>query len=126
MTNIPGYMPLNPNQLLDKVFLDNAKSLFGEDKIGKAPHINGSTDMGDVSQIIPAIHPWVHVVKGKLHGADFEITDPYLAYIESAKMISWTLIDLLADNAKKGLEIKKKTKSPMTKEEWLKNWSERI
>lgn len=126
ISNIPGYMPLNPNKFLDKIFLDNAKLVFGEDKVGKCPHINGSTDMGDVSQIMPAIHPWVHVVKGKLHGADFEITNPYIAYIQSAKMISWTLIDLLANGAEKGLDVKKKSKSPMNKESWLKNWLEKI
>jgi len=124
--NIPGSMPLNPNEALDKVFLENAKKIFGEGKIGKCPHINGSTDMGDVSQIIPAIHPWIHVVKGKLHGADFGITDPYIAYIQSAKIISWTLIDLLANGAKKGLEIKSTSQSPMTKETWLSNWLEQI
>ena len=121
---VPGYMTLNPNEALDKVFLENAKKIFGEEKIGKCPHINGSTDMGDVSQIIPAIHPWIHVVKGKLHGADFGITDPYIAYIQSAKIISWTLIDLLANGAKKGLEIKGASQSPMTKETWLSNWLE--
>ena len=124
--NVPGYMPLNPNEVLDKVFLENAKKIFGEEKIGKCPHITGSTDMGDVSQIIPAIHPWIHVVKGKLHGADFGITDPYIAYIQSAKIISWTLIDLLANRAKKGLEIKSTSQSPMTKETWLSNWLEQI
>lgn len=124
--NIPGYMPLNPNQALDKIFLENAKKIFGEEKIGKCPHLNGSTDMGDVSQIIPAIHPWVHVVKGKLHGADFEITDPYIAYIQSARIISWTLIDLLANGAAKGLEIKSTAKTPMTKEIWLRNWLDKV
>jgi len=126
INNVPGYMPLNPNEALDKVFLENAKKIFGEEKIGKCPHINGSTDMGDVSQIMPVIHPWVHVVKGKLHGADFEIADSYTAYIQSAKIISWTLIDLLANGAKKGLEIKNSSKSPMTKETWLSNWAKRI
>lgn len=124
--NVPGYMPLNPNEALDKVFLENAKKIFGEEKIGKCPHINGSTDMGDVSQIIPAIHPWIHVVKGKLHGADFGITDPYIAYIQSAKIISGTLIDLLANGAKKGLEIKSTSQSTMNKETWLDNWLKRI
>jgi len=124
--NIPGFMPLNPNKLLDKVFLDNAKIIFGAEKIGKCPHINGSTDMGDLSQIIPAIHPWIHVVKGKLHGADFEITDPYIAYIQSARIISWTLIDLLANGAEKGLEIKNNSRNPMNKEKWLENWLELV
>ncbi len=124
--NIPGFMPLNPNKLLDKVFLDNAKIIFGAEKIGKCPHINGSTDMGDVSQIIPAIQAWVHVAKGKLHGADFGITDSYIAYIQSAKIISWTLIDLLANGAKKGLEIKNNSQNPMNKEKWLENWLELV
>ena len=124
--NIPGYMPLDPNQALNKIFLNNAKKIFGKEKVGEGIHSNGSTDMGDVSQIIPAIHPWIHAVKGKLHGADFQISDPYIAYIQNAKNISWTLIDLLANGAKEGLKIKHNSNCPMTKETWLSNWNERI
>ena len=90
------------------------------------PHLNGSTDIGDVSQIIPAIHTWIHVIKGKLYVTDFEITDLCTAYVQSAKIISWTLIDLLANGAKKELEIKSTSQNSMTKKTWLSNWLEEI
>lgn len=124
--NIPGYMPRIPHEPLDNIFSKNAAILLGQDVIGLSPHMNGSTDMGDLSQIMPAIHPWIHTVRGKMHGADFEITEPKITYIQSAKIIAWTLIDLLSDDARIALEIKDIDIPPMTKEEWFDQWQELI
>ena len=52
-----GYMPLLQNQQLAGVFKSNANDLVGEDHVGYVAHRTGSTDMGDVSHLMPAIHP---------------------------------------------------------------------
>lgn len=120
--NIPGYMPRIPHPPLDDVFSANANEVV-DGCVGESPHINGSTDMGDVSLIMPAIHPWIHVVKGKMHGDDFEIADAYASYIQTAKMIAGTLVDLLANGAEKALSVKASSKPPMTKAQWLARWA---
>lgn len=122
--NIPGYMPMIHYKTFDNVFKENAAEIFGENLVGDAPHINGSTDMGDISQIMPTTHPFVHVVKGKMHGVDFEITDTYNAYVQTAKVVAWTLVDLLIDGAAKGLEVKRNSKPPISKLQWLEKWQE--
>ena len=121
--NLPGYMPLIAYSALDDVFEANARKIFGTEHVGKAQHSNGSTDMGDISQLMPTSHPFIHVVKGKMHGADFEIEDLYTAYIQTAKLVAWTLVDLLSDNAVKALDIKKSCAPPMSRAEWLEAWN---
>lgn len=41
-----------------------------EDKILDAGHFNASTDMGDVSHLIPTIHPYIGGVSGFLHAKE--------------------------------------------------------
>lgn len=63
------------------------------------PHLAGSTDMGDVTQIVPGIHPWVGGFEGTVHSREFRVVDEEMAYIIPAKVTACTLIDLLTDPA---------------------------
>ena len=62
-------------------------------------HRSGSTDMGDLSQIMPAIHPYAGGARGQGHGSDYEIVDYETAAVVPAKAMAMTVIDLLADGA---------------------------
>ena len=77
--NLPGYLPLAPDDAFREVLRDNAVELFGKEKVTLSEHSSGSTDMGDVSLLMPVIHPWVGCVDGVLHGADYELRDPHPA-----------------------------------------------
>ena len=46
----------------------------------------GSTDMGDVSCVMPAIHPSIGGAAGVFHGKDFSIADPVMACVTGAKV----------------------------------------
>ena len=93
---------------------------MGEDEVGQAGgHNTGSTDMGDISQIMPAIHPYAGGAIGLSHGNDFMINDYELGVIIPAKAMAMTVIDLLADDAVKGKEILAKSKPPLTREQYL-------
>jgi len=65
----------------------------------------GSTDMGDLSNIMPAIHPYMPGAVGVSHGADYFIAKPELACVGSAKWQLTLLNILLKDNAAKAKEI---------------------
>jgi len=55
--------------------------------------------MGDVSHLMPVIHPWVGCINGVLHSAEYEISVPDVAYIKTAQALAMTIVDLLYDDA---------------------------
>ena len=65
----------------------------------------GSTDMGDLSCIMPVIHPYAGGAQGKGHGNDYYIVDPEAACINSAKWQVGMLWLLLKDDAARAREI---------------------
>ena len=79
--------------------------LFGKEKVTLGEHSSGSTDMGDVSLLMPVIHPWVGCVDGVLHGADYELRDREAAFTRIPQALALTIVDLLADGAQKADEI---------------------
>ncbi|PKB79742.1 MAG: amidohydrolase [SAR202 cluster bacterium Io17-Chloro-G9] len=116
---IPGYLPLIQDSAMAQVFEQNAESLVGLENVGHTDHRTGSTDMGDVSQLMPAIHPYVGGATGLGHGADYVVQDYKLAVITAAKALASTAVDLLADGAAKGGEIVGGHRPNMTRAEYL-------
>jgi len=55
---LPGPMPLLCDRTMASLFERAAKGLVGQEHYRDIPHRSGSTDMGDVSQVIPVLHPW--------------------------------------------------------------------
>jgi amidohydrolase len=119
ITTLPGYMPLVNNPTMAGLFKDNFLTMYGEDDWEESGHRTGSTDMGDVSYIMPALHPYVAGFGGTGHGSDWTIKDQYLAYVLPAKLMAMTVIDLLAANAQGAKSILDGYKPIMTKDEYL-------
>ena len=117
---IPGYMPLKQNSAFNDVFRANAHHLVGEENTGHVARRAGSTDMGDISQLMPAIHPYVGGATGVGHGADYVVQDYSLAVITAAKALAYTAIDLLADGAAVGGNIVSNHRPEMTRPDYLK------
>ena len=65
----------------------------------------GSTDMGDITCIMPAIHPYACGAAGKSHGNDYEIVNPVEACVNSAKFQVGMLYVLLSDGAERAKKI---------------------
>ena len=116
---LPGYFPIRSDESMVNLFRRNASDLVGADKVVDLGHRSGSTDMGDVSQLMPVIHPYVRASAGRAHGADYLIDDYELAVPTAAKAMAMTVIDLLSGGAKRAHEIKAAYKAPMTKERYL-------
>lgn len=95
----PGYLPLRQNKGMTELFVGNIAGLVGESNIFYPPDSGGSTDMGDLSEIMPAIHPYIGGVAGAAHSRDFTIVDEEAAYIHPAKAMAMTVVDLLCDGA---------------------------
>lgn len=120
ITNIPGYLPILNYPEFDELFKNNLLLLgITEDKIIKGGDFTGSFDLGDVSHLMPTIHPMIGGVKGNLHTRDFEVIDEDIAYILPAKAMALTVVDLLYNDASIAKNILNNFKPVMTKEEYL-------
>ena len=116
---IPGYMPLQQHKGMAEIFRANAADLVGEDNVSYVNHRGGSTDMGDISHLMPVIHPYIGGAVGLGHGATYVIEDYSLAVIKGAKALAYTVIDLLGDNASHGNSIVGGQRPDMTISEYL-------
>ena len=129
IVTIPGYLPMINNEVLLDVFRDNALRLVSEEEIvtrrGNYTR-GGSTDMGDLSQIMPAIHPYTGGAKGMGHGVDYRVHDYEQAVINPAKAMAMAVIDLLADGAAKAKEVLAKSPPHMTKRQYLRLQESRL
>ena len=122
ITNIPGYFPLRQAPTLQDLFYANATNLLGRDKISIVPESRnrgGSTDMGDLSQIMPVCHPYTAGAMGPGHSKEYVIEDYEQGVINPAKVMAMVVIDLLAEGAAKGQETLAATPRTMTKEQYI-------
>ena len=122
ITTIPGYMPMRNNDRLQEVFRRNAGDVVGEKGTLVMPagrNRGGSTDMGDLSQLIPAIHPYTGGATGPGHSKTYLVTDYEVAVINPAKIMAMSVIDLLWDGAKQGKEVKSAHKAAMSRNAYI-------
>ena len=120
ITTLPGYLPLAPNDTMVGFYGKNAEKLVDPSEINPdLGHRTGSTDMGDISQIMPAIHPYAGGAQGAGHGSDYEIVDYETAAVIPAKAMAMTVLDLLANGAAEGKRVISEFKAPMSKDEYL-------
>ena len=123
ITNIPGYLPMRHDYTLQELFRKNATALLGESSIlVMSPRRNrgGSTDMGDLSHVIPACHPYTSGAVGAGHSKDYVITDYQTAVVNPAKIMAMTVIDLLADGGATGKEVLNRHRPAMNKDAYVK------
>lgn len=116
---LPGYLPLTCPETFNTLFIDNALQFMPPDKINRVGHFGGSTDMGDISHIMPTIHPYTGGVTGALHTRDFTAVDHYAACILPAKLMAMTAIDLLANGAQQGKQLLAEFKPLLSKKQYI-------
>ena len=119
ITTLPGYLPIQSDESMLQLYHANAARLVGEERLARLVHRTGSTDMGDVSQIMPVIHPYVGAATGNAHGSDYIVQDYELGVITGAKAMAMTVIDLLADGARRATEVKANYQAPLDKNQYL-------
>jgi amidohydrolase len=116
---LPGYMPMRCNPLMAERFRETMVPMVGEDQYRRIGHRTGSTDMGDLSQVMPILHPYIGGARGTGHAADFQVVDGPLAYVGPAKALAAMVVDMLADGASGAREVIATAKPPMTREAYL-------
>lgn len=96
----PGYLPVIAHSA-PVAMVYAAQLLSDEVDIGEVDltqHNALSTDVGDLSHLMPVVNFTSGGFRGGLHQADFKITDPYKAYIIPAKIMALTAYKLLENN----------------------------
>ena len=93
-----GYFPQVNSDILRDVMAESMTALAGEESV---IHSNtrsaGSTDAGDLSTLMPVIHPGSTGAVGTAHGEDYRIADPYAACVQTAECVVGALRRLLAN-----------------------------
>ena len=104
--DFPGYAPhdndLGMGDLAQEVF----KEILPDKPFSRdTTRSSGSTDMGDLSRIMPVLHPYAPGATGTAHGNNYYITDPFLACVDSAKWQVGLLFRLLENGGEQAKQI---------------------
>ncbi len=106
INDMPGYAPRINDQNMAKAYKEIGTLLFGEEGVKVTDDwVTGCSDMGDISTVMPAIHPSIGGAVGHSHGDDYYVTDPYLACVQSAKLQAGVAALLLKDSAKAAKKV---------------------
>jgi metal-dependent amidase/aminoacylase/carboxypeptidase family protein len=102
----PGYAPhvndLNMTELCKEAY----KKAFPNAELKIRKYFNsGSTDMGDLSCVMPVVHPYAAGAQGTSHGKDYYIVDAEKACVDSAKWQVAMLYLLLQNGAERAKNI---------------------
>lgn len=116
---VPGYMPLVNDKNLSRLFKDNSEQLMGRGEFRDFPHGSGSTDAGDLSQIMPVLHPYMAGACGNAHSTEWHIANPDNGYVVPAKALAMMAIDLLHGDAKGAEQVRREFTPSMTKTDYL-------
>lgn len=101
----PGYMPSEFNPALNDLYDENVLALPRDVQIGRMPHRTSSTDMGDVSVLMPAMQSYTGSASGRSHSDEYEITDWELDVVEAGKALASTTISLLSDGGERARKL---------------------
>ena len=115
---LQGYMPVS-HRGADEVMKESVELLDATYRCSRPSDFNNAcTDVGDLTHLFPVLNFTFGGFEGKLHGADFQITDEELAYIKPAKLLALTIYHLLRDQAKEAKKICREFKPVFNKESY--------
>lgn len=101
----PSYGARWPNPKLVALFSENAAALGIEMEHATGNERMGSSDMGNVSQVVPAIHPYLAIAPEETAGHSIEFRQAsasargHRTMLSGAKAMAMTALDLLAEPA---------------------------
>lgn len=125
INDMPGDLPCIYDQTLAHIYGDNGAAIFPDREVVYSEEIGGgSSDMGDIATVIPAVQPGTGGIVGDFHSKDFTMEYPDEIYLDPAKLMACSVVDLLWDNAEKAKEVIANFKSPYNTKTFDKVWEE--
>lgn len=101
----PRYDARMPNPTLVRLFKENLVALGLEVELATGEERLGSSDIGNVSQVVPTIHPYIAIAPEEVGGHTAEFREAaaspagHTGLIHAAKALAMTAVDLLAEPA---------------------------
>jgi amidohydrolase len=114
-----GYLPQHNNRTISELWGSNVERLYGPDQFYIEEHRTGSTDMGDLGHIMPVSHPYIFGASGTGHGNDYLMADQDAVYVNMAKLLAMTAIDLMGNEAGQAREVLESGAPKLTKDQYL-------
>jgi len=120
ISDMPGYMPkVATDPRLVELLKFDCETLVGANQVNvSARHGTGSTDLGDVSCVMPTASFGNTAATGTLHSRDFKIVDKMLAYVTPAKVSAMMCIDLLCGGASQAKAVLSSFKPIIVKQDY--------
>lgn len=118
---MPGYLPtvsVTDPSVLTQLLEEQAAAQYPMTYRNADFHENGSTDFGDLSQIMPVLQFRTGGYEGELHNVSLHVTDETLAYVRPAEIFALAAYRLLKDGAKEAKKIIRDNTPPLTKEDY--------
>lgn len=113
--DFPGYAPLVNDRDMMLVSKEAFELTFPDREFGYTEQTgSGSTDMGDLSCVMPVVHPYASGAVGTSHGSDYYIKNPEEACVNSAKFQLGMMKLLLSNNAERAKKIISQYKAPFS------------
>lgn len=119
ITTIPGYLPLLQDEQLAEVARGAAARVLPADLIRHGVDRAGSTDMGDISHLMPVLQAWAGGVSGELHSGTFRMEAFDVAVLAPARIVSRMVVDLLGNGATRANEIGRSNQPALTRDSYL-------
>ena len=97
------YAPMRNNLTLARLFRQNMQSLGRKMQLSNPSAAFGSTDMGNVSQLVPGIHPIIAIAPKDVLGHSPRFTEAAASeagidgLVDAAKALAMTSVDLVAN-----------------------------
>lgn len=102
----PGDLPFHSDVLLNRLCADVIADLFGENQIRYVGWDTQSSDVGDISSLMPTIQPLCAGASGNQHGEDYRVTDKEKCILNPARVLSCMVYDLLCGGAALAQRVK--------------------
>jgi len=97
------YSPMRNNLTLARLFRQNMQSLGRRVQLFNSSNAFGSTDMGNVSQLVPSIHPIIAIAPKDVLGHSPQFAEAAASeagihgLVDAAKALAMTVVDLVAN-----------------------------
>ena len=116
---IPGYLPLSQNKAMSEVLAETAGSILGNDMVSYGVDSIGSSDVGDLSLLLPVIQPTMGGFRGSLHSEAFSPVDLETSCLLGGELLASYALKLLGNHAERARNVLDQFQPKMSKSQYF-------